>query len=269
VWDPFAVQWEEGFGYLQRFHQREGHCRLPREHQEDGYPLGQWAQRQRDDKDTMLLERRQRVEALDLVWDPFAVQWEEGFGYLQRFHQREGHYRVPSKHNEDGYPLGRWVSGQRRGKDTMLPERRQRLEALGFVWDVLTVQWEEGFGYLHCFHQREGHCCVPNKHNEDGYPLGRWVGTQRVTKGTMLPERRQRLEALGFVWDPFAVQWEEGFGYLQSFHQREGHCRVPKRHREQNYQLGEWVAKQRQDKDDMSPDRRKRLDALGFVWKVR
>ena len=85
----------------------------------------------------------------------------------------------------------------------------------------------------------------------------------------MSPERRQRLDALGFVWDPLTAQWEEGFSALQSFHQREGHCRVPQDHREHGYLLGSWVSHQRQYRDTLSPDRRQRLDALGFVWKVR
>ena len=38
---------------------------------------------------------------------------------------------------DDGHRLGKWVSVQRRTKDTMEPVRRQRLEALpGRIWKV-------------------------------------------------------------------------------------------------------------------------------------
>ena len=47
------------------------------------------------------------------VWNTDAAQWEEGFGYLLRFAEREGHPRVPAKHVEDGYKLGIWVNNQR------------------------------------------------------------------------------------------------------------------------------------------------------------
>ena len=41
------------------------------------------------------------------------------------------------------------LADQRRAKDTMDPDRRQRLEALpGWSWDVLSDQWEEGFSHL-------------------------------------------------------------------------------------------------------------------------
>ena len=92
---------------------------------------------------------------------------------------------------------------------------------------------------------------------------------QRRTRDAMPPDRRQRLDALGFVWDPLAAQWEEGVGSLERYRQREGNCRVPQRHREQGYRLGLWVHNQRKAQDTITPDRRQRLDALGFVWKVR
>ena len=272
VWDPLAADWEEGFSYLQRFYQREGHCRVPVTHREEGYQLGQWVSHRRlDVRGTMSREQRQRLEALKFVWDPLAADWEEGFRCLQLYHQREGHCRVPSDYRDPAsdFRLGSWVSNRRQGHDTMPPERRQRLDALGFVWDPFAADWEEGFSYLQRFHQREGHCRVPATHREKGYRLGQWVSVQRKSNETMLPERRQRLDDLGFVWDPLEAQWEEGFRSLVKFHQREGHCRVPQRHREEGYRLGQWVSVQRGSKDTMLPERRQRLDALGFVWKVR
>ncbi len=60
-----------------------------------------------------------------------------------------------------GYRLGSWVTNQRTVQDTMSPERRQRLDALGFVWDMLTVQWEEGFRCLERYCKENGDALVP------------------------------------------------------------------------------------------------------------
>ena len=148
----------------------------------------------------------------------------------------------------------------------MSPERRQRLDALGFVWGQFTAQWEKGIRILEIFHQREGHCRVPQNHHEQDFRLGQWVAVQRKKKDTMSPERCQRLDAIGFVWDALTNKWDEGFRFLEIFHQREGHCRVPTNHREQGCRLGQWVRVQRENKETMSPERRQQLDALGFAW---
>ena len=216
----------------------------------------------------MIVEGGRRLKANR---DALAAQWEEGVRFLELFRQREGHCRVPQKHREQGYRLGAWVHNQRKEKDTMLPERRARLDMLGFVWDPFTAQWEIGLHFLQIFRQREGHCRVPKSQREQGYPLGQWVNNQRQAQDTMPPDRRQRLDALGFVWDPFAVQWEEGFRSLERYRQDKGDCRVPGDYCDptSGYRLGSWVNHQRRDRDTMPPERRARLDALGFVWKVR
>jgi helicase associated protein len=144
------------------------------------------------------------------------------------------------------------------------------LDELGFVWDPLETDWAEGFRYLTIYKGREGHCRVPRLHKENGFPLGLWVGRQRQSKDQeTLPEaRRQQLDELGFVWHPHKADWEEGLRHLITYKEREGHCSVPRAHKENGFSLGQWVTKQRKNKDALSVDRRQALEKLGFVWNV-
>ena len=174
----------------------------------------------------------------------------------------------------DGHGLGNWVATQRVRRAGMSSERAARLEALaGWTWDVLAEKWEEGFAHLKTYLERNGHArVVRGFKTSDGYPLGRWVNLQRTARAAMDSERVARLEALdGWVWDVYADLWEEGFGHLKEYVERNGHARVPQRFRAADgYPLAEWVRTQRRYRDDMSAERAARLEALaGWVWSAR
>jgi len=197
--------------------------------------------------------------------------WEEGFAALKKFRAREGHCNVPYCHVEGAtrFRLGHWVKTQRQDKH-LAPDRRRLLNAIEFVWDAQRRAWEEGFVLLMKFKAKEGHCRVPRGHIEGllGFRLGRWVAEQRSKKDTMAADRRRLLNAIKFVWDAPESRWEDGFAALERYKARVGHCRVPNPYIERGwgFRLGIWVSTQRRQKNSMAAWRRRRLDALGFVW---
>jgi hypothetical protein len=67
-------------------------------------------------------------------------------------------------------------------------------------------------------------------------------------------------------WQP---RWERGFAALCKFRAREGHSCPSRRHVEGKFKLGNWVAVQRYHKDRLSVKRKRRLNAIGFVWDCR
>ncbi len=134
--------------------------------------------------------------------DRIGTSWDEWYGRVMRYKAREGHCRVPYGQVEEGFKLGSWVSVQRKSKDNMPVERRQRLDAIGFEWDPYTADWEEGFAALQKFKEREKSCRVPQTYVEEGFTLGRWVSNQRKSKDSTSSERRQRLP----VFDRFMLQ---------------------------------------------------------------
>jgi superfamily II DNA or RNA helicase len=260
--------WAEGFRYLTIYKEREGHCRVPAKHKENGFALGSWVDRQRQSKDqgTLPEARQQRLDELGFVWDPYEADWKEGLGHLITYKEREGHCRVPQSYKENGFRLGQWVSNWRQRKEDLTEARQQRLDALGFIWDPLQTDWEEGLRHLTIYKEREGHCRVPAKHKENGFRLGNWVRVQRRNADTLSAPLRQQLDELGFVWDPWETDWAEGLRYLTNYKEREGHCRVPRKHIENGFRLGQWVGNRRQSKEDLTEARRQRLDELGFIW---
>ena len=151
----------------------------------------------------MLPTRMVRLEGLGFAWEPFDGAWEIMFTTLRLYRDKYGHCNVPDGCVEDP-KLGAWVGLQRRleKKGTLSPNRKARLEDLGFIWEARNSVWETMFNQLRRYKEWFGDCNVPQAWKENP-PLGMWVHRQRVAekKGELLPERKARLDALGFEWN--------------------------------------------------------------------
>src|SRR5262249_18339267 len=149
-----TAPWEFWYGLLEAFVDREGHARIPVDHVENGFPLGRWGNKQRAAyaNSTLAADPTRRLERVPRwPWDGGADQWEDAFAYLEAFVAREGHARIPIRHIENGFRLGRWVNKQRAAyaDSTLAADRVGRLEVVpGWSWEVHTDRWEEAFAYL-------------------------------------------------------------------------------------------------------------------------
>ncbi|WP_193771378.1 helicase associated domain-containing protein, partial [Candidatus Magnetaquicoccus inordinatus] len=270
VFDPKQVAWEEKWCQLQAYSVRYGHADVPA-----GWPenpsLAEWVQQQRREfgKGRLAAQAVQRLQELDFVWDPELVRWEGMFEQFLLFYKQYGHGQVPEICTD--YPdLAQWAKEQRqdlaRGK--LAIERQVRLSEWGFCWDLEAAWWEEQFRSLCRFQEREGDLLVPPSWPEDPL-LADWVAKQRRDwrSGRLLAERRQRLEDLGFVWDPEELAWQQQWSLLQAFHAQHGHCHVT----ESQQELAEWVRQQRKAglAGSLSQTRREALQALDFIWEPR
>ena len=92
----------------------------------------------------------------------------------------------------------------------------EALQQLGFVWSSHNVNWEEKYLQLEDFHTKHGHCNVPSVYPENRQ-LSIWVRCQRRQyklytlqridqPSSMTPDRIDRLNSIGFVFDPRAAK---------------------------------------------------------------
>jgi hypothetical protein len=144
-------------------------------------------------------------------------------------------------------------------------------------------QWMEQYRELQEFTKETGHTFVPC-----GYPdrdsLARWTKRQRYQYklrmegkvSTMTKERIALLDQLGFIWNSQVTVWEKRLSELKQYKRLTGHCNVPS-HFAPNQKLATWVKCQRRQykllttgrKSNMTIDRAKILENLGFVWELR
>ena len=258
------VPWEERFGELQAYHAEHGHVRVSKL---EDQKLAQWVlgQRKRHRLGKLRPERREKLESLGFDCSPHqSVPWEERFDELQAYHAEHGHTRVSEREDQQ---LAKWVRDQRRkhrlGK--LRPERREKLESLGFDFSPQSVPWEERFDELEAYHSEHGHTRVSER---EDLKLAKWVWQQRYAhkRGKLRPECREKLESLGFGFSPqreSRVPWEERFDELETYHAEHGHTRVSER---EDLKLAQWVLGQRKKHrlGKLRPERREKLESLGF-----
>ena len=87
----------------------------------------------------------------------------------------------------------------------------------------------------------------------------------------MSEDRRCKLQSLkGWSWDPNEDAWEEGFDHLRRYAKKSGTALVRISYKESDgYRVGQWVNVQRTHRNDLSAERRQRLESLpGWVWNV-
>jgi superfamily II DNA or RNA helicase len=273
-----TANFEQWFGLLLRYIEREGNARVSQSHREGALNLGSWAHNQRMfyKRGQLAADRSARLESLPgWSWDLRGANWEDGFVALTAYIEREGNARVPRDYVEGEVNLGVWVGTQRgfykSGK--LEKDRVARLSALpGWSWDTLQDSWDDAFDALTAYIEREGHARIPRTHVEVEIALGNWVLVQRQTykAGKLAAERIAKLNALpDWSWDPKHAAWECGFAELSAFAEREGHTDVARHHVQGKYLLGSWVHNQRNfyRRRKIAAERVKRLEALpGWSW---
>ena len=276
-----ADPWSSGLAALRSYLAREGHARVLVAHVEGEFPLGVWAstRRREHDRGRLRADRAAELEVLPgWTWDPHGDDWSAGLAALHVFAAREGEVRMSQGHVENGIRLGSWVNTKRidRTRGRLRADRVAELEGVpGWTWDPRADDWSAGLAALRAFVAREGHARVAATHSEAGFRLGGWVHNQRVLyqHGGVPVARAVELEALpGWTWDPRADDWAAGLAVLRAFVAREGHARVPQRHREAGFPLGTWINQVRHRSQDASrtPDRIATLQALpGWTWDAR
>jgi len=272
-WNPLETYWNEMYEKLVEYKSIHGNCNVPINWFENSQ-LGRWVSGQRKAKkeDKLGEERIKQLTKIGFIWDSLVQAWEENFAALLQYKNMYGDCNVPNKWDKNP-TLGIWVQHQRQNKKKgkISKEYIERLNKLGFVWELLDTSWEEMFIALIKYKDENGHCNVPQR-DLNNKQLGRWVRTQRKAKpdGKLSQERIQRLETLGFIWDTLETSWEQMFKSLVQYKNKHGHCNVPSPSSE-NQQLGVWVNSQRltKRKGKLNKERIEQLNQIGFLWEPK
>ena len=272
----FSIQssWEEMFDVLKEYKKKHGDCNVSSTWSENKQ-LGSWVgtQRQSYRNKKLTKDRIKRLEEIGFEWDMLEESFERGYQETLKYKQQYGNANAGRFYKtSDGFKLGIWQSHQRvhyrEGK--LDNDKLKKLEEVGFEWRLYESKLEKMFDALRGYKKVHGDCNVPSTWSENKQ-LALWLATQRARyKNKKLSDDRiKRLEEIGFV---FSIQssWEEMFDVLKEYKKKHGDCNVSSTWSE-NKQLGSWVGTQRQSyrNKKLTKDRIKRLEEIGFEWRVR
>ncbi|MFE1877522.1 Helicase associated domain protein [Streptomyces sp. NPDC059496] len=266
---------------------------IPQENQrrivDPSRPVGKAPEEGEEESRLLLRFASPRDPALIAKWISYQVinterqDWRRGAEAAYRYRQREEHLDVPYEHveAEGAFPLGRWLSDQRRAyrAGTMTGERAAELEELGIVWDTADASFETNLGAARAYYEQHGTLAAPRGATILDIAIGQWLTNIRRPDGLGKdPARAQRraaaLAAIDPDWNPgtlgWTVDWQRHYAYLTQLLAEGARLTaiVPgvTRHGDD---VGRWLASQRRNWDRLNEEQQHRLGELGVKKAVR
>ena len=209
------IAWQHGFEVAKKYHDTYGNLMVPGKYTDpDGYPLGQWIIKTRQQKLNGRLkeERIAQLDELGMVWNIFDAKWEKAYALAAAYYEENGNLNIPRSYvTAAGERLGQWVASQQWAypKGKLTDEQVERLNRIGMYWGNRNDrQWNEGYQEAKRYFDAHGNLNVPAEYvSPNGYNLGNWVKRQRYTRqnpekscAVLTEERIAKLDAIGMRW---------------------------------------------------------------------
>jgi superfamily II DNA or RNA helicase len=255
------LSWERNYAAAKQYYEEHGNLLVNvRDEQSNGVALGRWIAQLRFYRKSgiqsayMTPERIKALDAIGMVWDVPDYLWERNYYAAMCYHRTHGHLNVPADYVDgDGIRLGAWLRAVRSWKKgqnkraELTEEQVARLDALGMNWaGKYDTAWETAYAEACQYKQMHGDLNVPSAYVADsGVRLGRWIRNQREAyKTTLSAARKQKLDALGMVWqqeDP----WNAKFRLVEQYYKAHGHTKMPADYVVEGVWLRRWLSEQK------------------------
>ena len=92
------IAWQHGFEVAKKYHDTYGNLMVPGKYVDpDGYPLGQWIIKTRQQKLNGRLkeERIAQLDEIGMVWNIFDAKWEKAYALAAAYYEENGNLNIP------------------------------------------------------------------------------------------------------------------------------------------------------------------------------
>ncbi|SCK04848.1 Helicase conserved C-terminal domain-containing protein [Streptomyces sp. WMMB 714] len=226
--------------------------------EESAFALGSWVSEQRRQQREGVLRpwRGELLDELGMVWSVHDIAFWRKLTAARDYYAVAGTLAAPKNAIMDDVAIGQALANFRKpgglGKDPVrAAQRRAELEAIDPDWNpTWPIPWQRHWAKVRqCL---DGGAALeeirPGVH-VGGEDIGTWLTEQATAWHQLSPGQREKLTELGIqapedtagkperaagrtLLPAEASTWEKNLTALRQFHQREGHSRVPRQHRE-------------------------------------
>ena len=206
------IAWQRRLESAQKYHETHGNLMVPGKYTDpDGYPLGQWIIKTRQQKLNGRLkeERIAQLDEIGMVWNIFDAKWEKAYALAAAYYEENGNLNIPCSYvTAAGERLRQWVASQQWAypKGKLTDEQVERLNRIGMYWGNRNDrQWNEGYQEAKRYFDAHSDLNVSADYvSPGGYNLGNWVKRQRYTRqnpekscAVLTEERIAKLDEIG------------------------------------------------------------------------
>lgn len=260
----FAEIWESSYQRLKTFKEVNGHLNVPRSDKK----LYEWIQEQKKIKQDNRLnkEREDKLMSIAFIWKGDVQkqkrrEWEMMYEKFKIFKKKHGdRYHIALKKDPE---LHEWVRLLVHSKDKLSAFKKQKLDAIDFLWsrggNYKDELWGKMYEELVVFRDKHGHCDVSVKYPENRR-LASWVKGQRTKQ--ISGDKRDKLSTIGFCWAGQIQEqrWQQRLKAYSDLKAGNGLMTL-----RAHTPLHSWLYQQRKNFHRLTDEKRKLLLEVGIV----
>ena len=265
----YNSQWERMYQIAKNIYEQTGTLPIGT-NSELGTWLRQQRQRYKHHGVALTSDQIQKLNDLGMVWEPHKDLWRKMYAIAAKYYVEKGNLDVTTNQIYENENLGSWIGRQRTKYKTnkLSTKRVSLLNQIGMIWDAQVDYdkcWEDMFLKAKAYYQKHGDLRVNTRNST----LGKWINSQRTaySKGELEQDRIVKLNSIQMVWNIFEANWEAMYYLAEQYFIEHKHLNVGSTEKYKGQNLGMWVKRQCDGKENLTATQSHRLECIGIVWK--